>query len=325
MLVKHILLIAIFYFNVQFVLGQRTETVLNFDDKTNHFTIEFENDVFFKTDQYYTAGEAFSYTNKKLKNTPAQLISRAITTSDISFNGFGIEHRMFTPFSTTNPELIPDDRPYSSYLMVTNFSVLIKPGQHLKLSNEIGIGVIGPAAKGKQIQIGIHRIIESAQPIGWENQLKNAFIIDYQFRIEKGFFTPWLAEHIVPIGEVRVGTLQNKIAGGILLKSGNSEKYLSAYKSTVDKENKIIWNFVIETKVQYVFYDATLQGGLMNGDEINRSLKSTEILSMQFHLRAGINIYYRGIFVRFMLNSNSTDFSNGVSHGYGSLNLGFAF
>lgn len=325
MFLKYILLIVIFFFRFQFSIGQRTETAMNFDDHTSHFTLEEENDFFFNTDQYYTAGEAFSYTHKNLNKTPAQLLMRKRDVDNISFSGFGIEHRMFTPYSTTFPDSISNDRPYSSYFMITNFSVLIKPMQHLKMSTEIGIGVLGPAAAGKQIQSVIHKLIDSARPIGWGNQLNNSFIIDYQFRIEKGFFTPWIANHFIPVGEVRVGTLQNKLALGLMIKFGNSIKYLSDYNEVLNKSKKIIWDWVFEAKFKEVFYDATLQGGLMNGDELDKTLNTKNVLTTQYHFRTGVNIYYTGIFIRFMINYNSTDFASGVSHKYGSINIGFAF
>jgi lipid A 3-O-deacylase len=324
-LVKHLLLITVLYFQVQYTIGQRTETALNFDDRTSHFTMEAENDFFFDTDQYYTAGEAFSYTHSRLKKTPAQLLMRSKDVNDFSFSGFGLEHRMFTPYSIVFPDSISNDRPYSSYIMITNFSVLIKPMQHLKMSTEIGIGILGPAASGEQIQYVIHQLIGSSRPIGWGNQLNNSFIIDYQFRIEKGFFTPWIANHFIPIGEVRVGTLQNKLAIGLMIKFGNSIKYLSGINVVANKKNILVWDWVFEAKIQEVFFDATLQGGLMNGDEKDKTLNTRNVLSTQYHLRTGINIYYSGIFVRFMMNYNSNDFNAGDSHKYGSINFGFAF
>ena len=322
---KYLLLIVFFYFHVQLLFGQRTETAVNFDNQTSHLTFEAENDFFFDTDQYYTAGEAFSYTHSRLKKTPAQFLMRTKDINDISFNGFGIEHRMFTPYSIVSPDSISNDRPYSSYLIVTNFSVLIKPKQHLKMSTEIGIGVLGPAAAGKQIQSAIHKLIDSARPIGWGNQLNNSFIFDYQFRIEKGFFTPWIADHLIPIGEVRVGTLQNKLAVGLMVKFGNSIKYLSGINEVTNSKNQFIWDWVFEAKFQEVFFDATLQGGLMNGDELDKTLNTQNVLSTQYHLRTGVNIYYSNIFLRFMANYSSTDFASGVSHKYGSINFGFAF
>jgi hypothetical protein len=61
--------------------------------------------------------------------------------------------------------------------LATNFSVLINPKKHLKMSNELGIGIIGPAAGGEWAQTFVHKTIGSHIPIGWEDQLKNAFLI----------------------------------------------------------------------------------------------------------------------------------------------------
>ena len=189
--------------------------------------LEVENDLLFTTDSYYTAGMALSYTNKTLKKTPAQLILHSKNEENLSFYGFGLEHRIFTPYSIGNPSAVKNDRPYSAYFMATNFAVLINLEKKLNLSNEIGIGIMGPAVKGEEIQTFVHRAIGSILPVGWENQLENSFLVDYQFRVEKGFFNDWFAEHIIPFAAARVGTLMDEFQVGIISKIGNKSNFLT--------------------------------------------------------------------------------------------------
>jgi hypothetical protein len=308
----------------QFVLGQRTETAIDFNRKTNRLVIEIENDMLFKSDHYYTSGTAFSYLNKKMKYSPAQLILKSKNSKAIQFSGFGLEQRMFTPYSILNPDSITDDRPYSAYLLATNFSVLINPEKHLKISNELGIGIMGPAAAGEQTQSLVHQIIGSPIPIGWENQLNNTFLIDYQFRIEKGFFGDWTANHIVPFAKARVGTLTDRIGIGLLIKFGNVNKTLAEYAQPEKYKNRFMWQWVFEANLQGVFYDATLQGGLFSGDEaIN--LAKQDIISRQYQVRMGVKLYYKSFSFRYMVKFNSQDFISGVIHRYGGVNIGFSF
>ena len=67
MTIKSYILFILFTLLSQLVFGQRTETALYFNQDTNRLVFETENDVLFKSDHYYTAGIALSYTNKNLK------------------------------------------------------------------------------------------------------------------------------------------------------------------------------------------------------------------------------------------------------------------
>ncbi len=303
--------------------GQRTETALYFNQRNTHIHIESENDLLFQTDYYYTAGVALSSVHKNLKNTPAQFILKSKKQTALFFNGFGIEQRIFTPFSIKNPTTIENDRPYTAYFMLSNFSTRINLEKHLKIANEIGIGVMGPAAGGKEIQTNVHQLLGSTLPNGWENQLSNSFIIDYQFRIEKGFLNEWTANHIIPIGEVRIGTLINKVDIGLKLKFGNVTKSLKEKEAGLIK-NQIIWEWLFEAKYQRVFYDATLQGGIISKDKVI-ALSKTEISLRQYHLRSGFNFYYKRLFFRYMIYFNSKNFSSGKTHQYGGISIGFSF
>lgn len=324
MLSKHYIVFFVFLLFGNLIFAQRTETAVNFDNNKNHFTIEVENDLLFKSDQYYTAGIALSYTNKNLHKTPAQFILRSKDPDNFTFSGFGVEQRMFTPYSITEPFAIESDRPYSAYILATNFSVLINPKKNLTMSNEIGLGVIGPIANGEWIQTTVHEIIGSDLPIGWDSQISNGFLIDYQFRIEKGFFTPWLARHIVPFGMARVGTLKDEINLGLMLKFGNKGKIISENKEMSANKDHFVWEWVLEARLNGVFYDATLHGGLFEADQIE-GLNAKDTFMRQYHVRMGVDLYYKGFFLRYMVQLNSPSFQSGIVHRYGSVNIGFSF
>lgn len=324
MSIKYYISIIIFFFLGQQYFAQRTETALNFDNEINNITLETENDLLFQSDQYYTAGIALSYSHQNLQKTPAQLILKSKDPDNFTFSGFGLEHRMFTPFSITDPYAIESDRPYSAYFLATNFSMFINPKKNLAISNEIGIGIIGPAAGGEALQTFVHETIGSDIPIGWENQISNAFLIDYRFRVEKGFFTPWLTQHIIPFAMLRVGTLKDEVDLGLMIKFGNKNNILSTITDISSKKDHFIWEFVFEARLQGVFYDATLQGGVFNGSEIV-SLNIQDTFMRQYHIRTGVNLYYESFFLRYMVQLNSPNFSAGIVHRYGGVNIGFSF
>jgi len=304
--------------------GQRTETVLNFDFNKNHVYFELENDLFLGSDHYYTGGIAIFYTNRNLKNSPAQLILRSKNLKVNYFSGFGIEQRLFTPFSISNPAEAKQDRPYSAYLMFTNFSVLVNTNKKLKISNEIGVGILGPGAKGMEFQTIIHELTHSVIPVGWENQINNTPILDYQFRIEKGLFGPAISDFIVPFGEARVGTYKDEISLGLILHIGNSNKMLVYKNAFVDIHKQLVWDFVLESKFKTVFYDCTLHNGF-SGQNNMYNLDYKDIDHFLYYFRTGVNLYYKGFYLRYMIYLNTRDFHNGSYHRYSGIYFGFSF
>lgn len=321
MRLKQILLILFILHNIV-AKSQRSETALNLSSKNSHLILEVENDMLFDTDSYYTAGEALSFSNSKIHKTPAQIILNKIcSTKDYSFTGFGIEQRIFTPYSIENPNSIENDRPYTAYFLISNYSVSINLEKKLLFSNEIAIGLMGKYAFGEEAQSFVHKIIGSSIPIGWDNQLESAFLIDYRFRVEKSFDNNWLVKHIVPFSEVRIGTLTDRIKLGLTTKFGNKTSFLNSKKST---DNKFVWAWVMELNLQGVFYDATLEGGLFNKEDPVKLAKQ-DIISQQYQVRTGINLYYKRLSFRYMLKLNSSNFASAVIHRYGGVNIGYLF
>ncbi len=183
---------------------------------------------------------------------------------------------------------------------------------------------MGEKALGEEVQKIVHEIVSSPTPIGWENQLQNSFLIDYQFRIEKGFFNDWTSEHFVPFAAARIGTLTNRIQFGIMAKFGNKSKYLQLNEFSSKSNEKFIWEWVFGANLQGVLYDATLQGGMFGPRDPN-ALTRKDVISAQYQMRTGINLFYKRYSLRYMLNYNSTNFVTATIHRYGSINLGFSF
>ncbi len=311
-------------FNFKTSYSQRTENAIYFCDKKSRIVLEIENDMLFNTDSYYTSGQALSYTNKNFKKTPTQLLLNLIIKKDVDITGIGFQQRIYTPYSIEQPNLIDNDRPYSAYILLTNYSVFINVKHKIILSNELGIGVMGPAALGEQSQSFIHKLIDSPAPIGWENQLNNAFLIDYTFRLEKSFFNGFVAEHFIPYLETRIGTLTDNVKLGMKLRFGNKNKSVLDHANKRSIERKLSWEWILGANLKGVFYDATLEGGLFNKDE-SLPLPKQDIIEQQYQLRMGINIYYKCFSFRYMINYNSKNFANSITHKYGSANFGFAF
>ena len=74
------------------------------------------------------------------------------------------------------------------------------------------------------------------------------------------------------------------------------------------QEDRFVWEFVLEADIMGVLYDATLQGGINHLDDAKCIEQCREVYSRQYRLRTGMNTYYKGFFLRYMLHYNSRDF-----------------
>ncbi len=84
---------------------------------------------------------------------------------------FNFGQALYTPTDGSRSDLIGDDRPYAAALLV-NFGYNARSDDHLH-TTQLALGMIGPAAQGKQVQDAVHRMLGDEKFLGWHNQLHN--------------------------------------------------------------------------------------------------------------------------------------------------------
>jgi hypothetical protein len=86
--------------------------------------------------------------------------------------GLAIGHNIYTPEDKQRLDPIPGDRPYAGWLY--GGAVLQSRSETSLETLELDLGVVGPAAFGKEVQNNWHRYVVSAPEVrGWSNQLRN--------------------------------------------------------------------------------------------------------------------------------------------------------
>lgn len=124
---------------------------------------------------------------------------------------FFIAHQIYTPTDTSSRNLILNDRPYAAWLYL-NFNSLIRYTTHLDIWS-IGIGIIGPAAFGEELQRQFHYLIDEPQSNGWQHQLDN----------ELGLFVSYLRQdRLVEVGSntmtyIDISSLVGATLGNVLI------------------------------------------------------------------------------------------------------------
>ncbi len=166
-------------------------------DESWTFSVQFENDLFGSTDQFYTNGVKLNWSspdltqyrdNKQLPKWTVPLINQLplINQPGLQRNiAFSLGQKIFTPIDISRTDLIKDDRPYAGWLY---FGTAFHNKNFRELDTlELQIGVIGPASLAEKAQNSVHKYRDIAQAKGWNNQLHNelgvAFIYDHKERI----------------------------------------------------------------------------------------------------------------------------------------------
>src|ERR1041385_3020443 len=198
-------------------LGLRAQPVIGSNGYKGYFHYMYENDLFTGTDRYYTQGSIVEMMHPSFGKSPiAKLFLKIV-------NGRKVEHLIsfrqdvFTPKSILNKTLDSTDRPYAGTFFFSQ-KVLIKH-QGFNISQSLDLGCMGPSALGEQMQKFIHAHTNNAAPIGWENQVANSFIANYDLWIEQSILKPGWFEMMFVYGG-KAGVLYTNASGGLKMRFG---------------------------------------------------------------------------------------------------------
>jgi hypothetical protein len=204
-----------------------------FSIPTNFWSIQVENDSINRSeDGNYTGGVEVSW----LKSGPgpkwitglAEWLPFYNLSEERIASNYSFGQKIFTPADTTRAELITDDRPYAGYLYFgTALLSEIEQKENILTSNifEVTIGVVGPASGAEFVQKGVHKIIDTSEPMGWDNQLKNELGLDISYTrlwsiVLQG---PWSLQcGISPHLTAELGNIYTHGAGGVMFRLGNN-------------------------------------------------------------------------------------------------------
>ena len=239
--------------------------------------IETDNDSYLLqgSDRYYTDGIFIYYRHALKINKPET------STLQNKVLGFEAGQKIFNPQSGSianqngidQPGLI--DRPFAAYLYAgATLNFLYKNESNLKLSAQIGI--VGPDAYGKQVQDFVHDNFGFYHPSGWEYQIDNNFELNlsaaYNKLLARGNWIDISLTSYVNLGNGFTG------AGlGPLVRLGSFNQLFNSVstQSTAIRNEAIpplhrheIF-FYYQPLINYVAYDATIQGGLFTSHNPN--------------------------------------------------------
>jgi lipid A 3-O-deacylase len=243
----------------------------------NEFGIQTDNDSYLGqgSDRYYTDG-IFFYFRRALKVNNAK-----DTSLQNKVLGFELGQKIFNPQTGAIPSPQYIDRPFAGYLYIgSNLNLLYKNESNLKLSAQFG--VVGPASRAQSIQTWVHNNFGFYAPDGWQYQIKN----DVELNLSAEYNKLLARADGADISLSAHGNLGNGFTGagiGPLLRLGKFNQLFNSAstQSTVTANKNIVplnkneFFFYYKPQLNYVAYDATIQGGLFEKHNDPNSLEVT--------------------------------------------------
>jgi hypothetical protein len=273
-----------------------------------------DNDLYVSSfkDRYYTSGIFLTY--RQLLNSKKNLLDKRIYEWQIG-------HKMYTPYKSVVNSPLEHDRPFAGYLYA-GFGMIRAYKNYQILKTSLQVGVIGSNSFARELQEFIHNIYDFRKATGWKYQIKNAFGLNFNTNYlktvvnskKKYFDISWI--NSLNLGSVITNTssgFYTRIGFIPLQKSTNSIAFNTNLNNKHTNYFRETESFLyVKSMLNYVFYDATLQGSFLNKTSpITKKIKPL-ILDIEIGLKFTINRLNFGYV--FIYNTKK---SEGLRYKYG--------
>ena len=304
-----------------FLSAQKIDNMVSFRDikDLNYFRFNYDNDYFGSTDENYTQGYSFELASPSFKKNPANYLFIKPKNAEFKY-GLAVEHIGYTPVNIKTTEIQFGDRPFASAIMLKSFAIAIDTVQNSRFTSSLNVGLIGPGAFGKEMQVGIHKATGNTIPGGWQNQIKNDVVINYEVSYEKQLLRYRNLFSLQSNSTLRLGTLFTNASLGFSTTFG----IINAPFTSVKNKNKFQLYLFGQPLVSAIGYDATMQGGLFN-NKSPYTISSNAVERFTAQINYGVVLQTRSLYFEYSLSHVTREFETGSSVKYGGIKIGFKF
>jgi lipid A 3-O-deacylase len=197
-------------------------------DDGDVLTLLIENDVIAATDQHYTNGLELSYLSVH-DGVPGSLrpgVVRlpGVAGDDVMRFGVSLGQQIYTPDNIETAAPLPDERPYAGWLYL-GLALVADDGNELD-TWVLDLGVVGPSARGEEVQNGFHEAISGDHANGWDNQLHDEFgaalLYEHRWRNIYAKKFDGFGLDVSPHLGFSLGNVATYANGGLTLRLGNA-------------------------------------------------------------------------------------------------------
>lgn len=279
-----------------------------------YFRVQYENDLAFGTDYYFTQGVHFELVSPGIGRFPTKAVLLHPKGSATRY-GIGLESAGYTPTSIFANNILYGDRPFAGMAYLKAFSLSLNEARRERYTSTLTVGLMGPAAGGYEIQAFIHRQTGNADPIGWKHQVGNALILNYELNYERALFAR-RRFLLTATGTARAGTYSIKAAiGGVLMAGIYDYPFVKMAKAA-----KLKAYLYAHPQLDFVLYDATLEGGLFTNNS-PYVIEAKDMLRSVFRFDGGLRFGYMRACLSIYARYVTKEFGTGLNHATGGLEL----
>lgn len=291
----------------------------------NEFGFKSDNDsyLFVGQDRYYTNGLFLYFRHAADQEKLSGKLEKVIYE-------FSAGQKMYNAISGYVPKLSLHDRPFAAYLYAgSSVNLLYKKESALKFGVELG--TVGPDALGEEAQELLHKLVGFYELKGWEYQIKNELAINLSAQYTKLLHRSEDQKADFSLESyANVGTTFSGAGAGILFRAGRINQLFNSVSSnaTIGKNSKTAklvkreLFFYAKPQINFVAYDATIQGSMFNND----SPVTFDVKPVVFAQQLGFNYSSPRFTIDYSILFKSKELkSTAKAHQYGTISMYYRF
>ncbi len=291
----------------------------------NEFNLISDNDayLFVAQDRYYTNGLFLNFRHATNQEKLGEKLEKFIYELSIG-------QKMYNPISGYRPIPISQDRPFAGYLYAgSTVNFFYKNESVLKIGAEFG--TVGPDALGEEAQKLLHSTFGFYEIDGWDYQIKNDLALNLSAKYSKLLHRSTAKNIDFSLDTyINVGTTFSGAGAGILFRTGRinqlfnsaSTNSLISNHSKTEKFNKKESFLYLKPQLNFVGYDATIQGSMFNRD----SPITYDVKRFVFAQQLGFNYSTPRFTIDYSLLFKSKEIRSAAkAHQYGTISMFYRF
>lgn len=309
----------LFLFFTTLCFSQKIDNTASFRDikSDNYFRFHYDNDYFTATDQYYTQGYTFELASPRFKKNPINFLFLKSKNSSEKY-GLSLDHIGFTPTTLKSNEILYGDRPFAAAIFLKSFKIAVDTISKTRIASSLSLGIIGPGAFGHEMQQGIHEWIGDEIPMGWQHQIKNDLVLNYELTHERQLIRLRNYFAVNSNLSARLGTLSTNLTAGATVSLG----LINNPFDSLHGKDKFQLYLYSQPLVNLIGYDASLQGGLFNNSS-PYTIQSGDMERITLQNNFGIVMQWGSLSLEYSKTLLTREFSTEKSAKWGGFRIGF--
>ncbi len=292
-----------------------------------YIQLDIENDMLIprnKTDRYFSSGLKLDYlfmSNPHKKSLIQKIFPRLENANN--YYGYTIATNMYTP-ANKSENIAVGDRPYCGWAYLGLKGISNDYIKETRFSTEYALGAIGPITQQEFMQTQFHNLIGRSKPQGWKNQIANDIAINLSFTGEKRFSQLSENVDIIAAVETNVGTVNNYIGVGGIIRIGWFEDYFRNIMQVKGRKNWQLFAFA-RPIVRVVADNSLLQGGMFTYYKSPYVIPKDDINHVYMNAEIGYSATFRNFNLTYSQNIRTPEFADAKNMFWGAMTFSLGF